>query len=144
MGRVGVMEDFNTSGKGNVSTAIILSKFVAAGKSVSIPFGDGCRYDLVLDDGGTLKKVQCKTGKLEDGVIRVLVSSPTRKTSDKTWSNKSYKGEVDLFAAYCPQNDKVYLIPADDVGVNSINLRVETPEKNRSDIRWAKDYEMGT
>lgn len=114
-----------------------------AGKTVSIPFGDGCRYDLVVDEDGKLKKMQCKTGCLKNGVIRVLVSSPTRKTKDKGWGMKDYKGEVDVFGVYCPQNDKVYIVPADEVGKNAISLRVGDAKKLRKDIRWAKDYEMG-
>ena len=34
-----------------------------AGYQVSTPFGENTRYDLVLDDGTTLTRLQCKTGQ---------------------------------------------------------------------------------
>lgn len=133
----------NTTTVGNLSMAAVLHKLVAAGKNVSVPFGDGCRYDLVLEKEDKLLRVQVKTGKLDAGVIRVLVSSPTRKTKGKGWGMKDYKGQVDVFAVYCPQNDKVYIVSADNVGKNQIYLRVDQPKKMRKDIRWAKDCELG-
>jgi hypothetical protein len=50
---------------------------------------------------------------------------------------------VDLFIVYCPQNDSVYVIPADEVPSREIYLRV-IPSRNQQGkrVRWAKDYEL--
>ena len=40
-----------------------------AGYAVSVPFGENTRYDLVIDDGQRLARVQCKTGRLRKGAI---------------------------------------------------------------------------
>jgi PD-(D/E)XK endonuclease len=42
------------------------------GFAVLLPFGENTRYDLVVDDGAELRRVQCKTGRLYKGAIRFL------------------------------------------------------------------------
>lgn len=44
--------------RGNVSEGIVLSAYVNAGFVVSIPFGTGASYDLVVDAGHGLFKIQ--------------------------------------------------------------------------------------
>ena len=45
------------------------------GYAVSVPFGENTRYDLVVDDGETLQRVQCKTGRLRGGAVRFATCS---------------------------------------------------------------------
>ncbi len=40
----------NASRKGDETEAVILSRLMTFGVSVSVPFGDSDRYDLVVDD----------------------------------------------------------------------------------------------
>ena len=60
----------NTKQTGDVTEARIIAVLIEAGYSVSIPFGDNDRYDLVLDTGNKLRRVQCKTGWIEGDVVR--------------------------------------------------------------------------
>jgi hypothetical protein len=47
---------------GNKSESIALSAYLDAGFTVSLPFGTGASYDLVVDAGGQrLYKIQVKT-----------------------------------------------------------------------------------
>ena len=46
---------------GNIGEAKAISWLVEHGISVSIPFGDNERYDLVIDNNGSLERVQVKT-----------------------------------------------------------------------------------
>jgi PD-(D/E)XK endonuclease len=50
----------NPTSKGKTGEAVILAALVKLGKSVLIPWGEE-RYDLALDDGGKLVRIQCKT-----------------------------------------------------------------------------------
>ena len=56
---------------------------------------------------------------------------------------KSYEGQVDLFAAYSPYNDKVYLLRLRETTKSCTRLRVD-PAKNKqqSGIRNAERYEI--
>jgi PD-(D/E)XK endonuclease len=55
----------NPTGKGKTTEAVILATLVKLGKSVSILWGEE-RYDLALDEGGRLMRIQCKTGHIRD------------------------------------------------------------------------------
>jgi len=56
---------------------------------------------------------------------------------------RSYVGEVDVFIVYCPDLDRIYAIPVDDVPLSEGSLRVEpTANGQKKGIRWAADYEL--
>jgi hypothetical protein len=58
---------------------------------------------------------------------------------------KEYRGQIDYFAAFCPDNGKVYLVPVADAPDFQCFLRLNPPRNNQhANIRWAKDYEIGT
>jgi len=126
---------------GDISEAEIIVALLKLGKTVLKPIGDNNRYDLVIEEDGNFFRVQCKTGKMVNGSIRVAVKSIY--LSSKGPVIKNYKGQVEFFAVYCPQIDKVYLVPEEEVGVNQISLRVEATKQNHPKIRWAKQYEIG-
>jgi hypothetical protein len=54
---------------GNISEGIVLSAYINAGFAVSIPFGGGVSYDLIVDTDSHLYKVQVKTAWLSGGCI---------------------------------------------------------------------------
>ncbi|HYP51538.1 MAG TPA: group I intron-associated PD-(D/E)XK endonuclease [Pyrinomonadaceae bacterium] len=55
---------------GNSSESIVLSAYIKAGFTVSIPFGSGASYDLLVDTGTDIFKVQVKTAWISQGVIK--------------------------------------------------------------------------
>jgi hypothetical protein len=126
---------------GHRAEAAILAELVKRGYRVLLPFGVNQRYDLVLDCDGRFLRAQCKTGRLREGVIECRTQSIQSNTRGSRW--RSYTGEIDLFIVYCPQNDSVYVVPADEVPGRGMHLRVNPP-RNRQDkrVRWAKDYEL--
>lgn len=132
---------------GDESQAMVLARLVQAGKQVLTPFGENVRYDLVLDDDNKFIRVQIKTGRLRAGVIRFNTCSYTyhhpNNRGMKVYKH-DYRGAADLFGVYCPETDGVYLVPVDDVGVNTGSLRVEPTHNNQvKKIRWAQKFEVG-
>ena len=126
-----------TREKGNVSEARILAAFVAAGYLVSVPFGSGHKYDFVIDDSTRLLRVQCKTGRIKNGVLVFNAYSQSGNGGVKA----SYRGVADLFAVLNPEDDKVYLIPVNEVGVTDVSLRLSpTLNKQTQGVRWAEFY----
>jgi len=65
----------DTARRGNEAEARILAELVRRGFGVAIPFGDGSPYDLVLDLGDSLLRVQCKRGWLRRGCLVFNVRS---------------------------------------------------------------------
>ena len=126
---------------GEISEAKILADLVSHGYKVSIPFGEDCRYDLVIEDSnGTLKKVQCKTGRFRDGAIVFHSFSVDLKSQ----LAKDYVGQVDYFAVYCFETNLTYLVPmTDDLPLREVSMRVIDSKNNqKSRIRLASQYQI--
>src|SRR5687767_1955392 len=49
-----------TQRKGDIATSRAIATFTAMGYDVSIPLTESAAYDLVIDDGHQLARVQCK------------------------------------------------------------------------------------
>ena len=49
-----------TQRKGDIATARAIATFTARGYDVSIPLTESAAYDLIVDDGRDLVRVQCK------------------------------------------------------------------------------------
>jgi hypothetical protein len=126
-----------TGERGNLSEARILAAFVAAGYFVSVPFGSGHKYDFVIDDGTGLYRVQCKTGRVKHGALLFNAYSKPGNGSVRM----SYRGLADLFAILNPEDDKVYLVPVNEVGATDVSLRLAPALNNQMQgVRWAESY----
>jgi PD-(D/E)XK endonuclease len=135
----------NTHATGDRTEAILMSYLLGSYDTVLIPFGNGRRYDLVLEDADRrFFRVQCKTGWIEQGAICFNTCSASYRngrSASGARRTRGYAGEVDFFGVYCPATGEAYLVPVDHVGNRLGVLRVEPPRNNQSkNIRWAKDY----
>ncbi|HEX8847266.1 MAG TPA: group I intron-associated PD-(D/E)XK endonuclease [Pyrinomonadaceae bacterium] len=123
---------------GNEAEGVVLGQYMKAGLRVCIPFGTGGPYDLAVDTGVRIVKVQVKTATFEKGCV--LCKTRRRNASYDRTMRRYEKGEVDYFAVYCPQLNEVYAIPFEDTRV-SASLRIKpTINKQKKYVRWAKDY----
>jgi PD-(D/E)XK endonuclease len=132
---------------GDRTTLAVMAALRSAGFALLVPFGENTRYDLVIDDGVSLGRVQCKTGRLRKGAVRFKAcSSYAHHRRTEGSRTRPYSGEVDFFAIHCPETDGVYLVPLDDLPVKHQGaLRVEKPlNAQRKHIRFAEKYEIGT
>lgn len=129
----------NTKEIGEKSEAIILAHLIKLGYSVSLPFGDNQRYDMIIDKrNGKLLRAQCKTGKFKNGIIDFNTCSKNRDTNEPL----NYRGQIEIFLIYCPDLDKVYEVDVNKAPLNSMFLRVDNPKLSNSKINWAKDFEI--
>jgi hypothetical protein len=133
----------NASDKGTQTEAVILSELAKVGYTVLVPFGPA-RYDLAIDgrDGGGIKTVQCKTGRIRGGCIIWDACSQHPVTQVRA----NYRGQVDYFGVWCPEaGEHVYLVPVEMVGIREGSLRVD-PLKSKAPkstgYRWAKDFQV--
>ena len=127
---------------GQRTEAVVLAELVRRGHDVLVPFGHNHRYDLVVDLGDRFLTVQCKTGRLRGGSIEFKAQSVRTNTSGSRF--RSYRGEVDVFAVFCPDTERVYLVPVDDAPGAQGHLRVDPTANHQTvGIRWAADHELG-
>jgi hypothetical protein len=132
----------DTTAKGSLSEAKILAKLLEHGWEVLLPWRRMRRYDFVIERNGRFFKVQCKTGKLSQD--KAYVAFATCNVNGTSQVRRSYVGEIDYFAVYCPDNDMAYLVPlSDDLGLAGCKLRILPPKNNQtSRIRLAEDYQL--
>jgi hypothetical protein len=131
---------------GDRSTVAVILGLQAAGFTVLIPFGENARYDLAIDEGGRLARVQCKTGRLRRGVILFNACSTYQHHARPTAASRHYQGQIEYFAVYCPQTGGVYVVPIEDAPVTSnATLRVEPARNGQGKrIRPAAMYQIGS
>jgi PD-(D/E)XK endonuclease len=130
---------------GDRTTLAVMLALRELGLGVLVPFGENSRYDLVIDDGNSLSRVQCKTGRFYGGVVVFKVCSSYAHHRNPGSRARDYLGQIDYFAVYCPQTTGVYLVPIADVPLRwEARLRV-TPSRNHQQqrVRLAADYEIG-
>jgi PD-(D/E)XK endonuclease len=135
----------HTDKTGDISEAAIITRLLQSGYIVLTPYGKNHRYDLLIEDAdGQFWRIQCKTGWLEEEqtVIKFATASSYNHTAkQKGW--RHYRGQIDFFAVYVEQLEKVYFVPVDTVGTVEATLRL-APTKNKQEkhVRWALDYEL--
>jgi len=115
-----------------------LAAFAKRGFEVLVPFGDGQPYDLVVELGTSMLRVQCKRAWPSKGCL--LFNS---HSTDHGQGRRSYRGLADIFGVYFPQNDGVYLVPVHEILAVKGSLRLEPTRNNqRRGVRFAADYKI--
>ena len=137
------MRQLTTGQKGAAAEAEIAAAAIRSDLVVLRPLCEGGRYDLVIDIGTQLLRVQCKWASRVGNVLsaRCLTSRHTPRGYLRTTYSAA---EVDAIGAYAPATDRCYLIPIREVeGQAMISLRVAPTGNNQArHIRWARDYEL--
>jgi hypothetical protein len=129
----------DTKSIGDISEMMVALALSRAGYFVAKPFGENCRYDLIIDRGDALFRVQVKTGRLRNGAI--LFNTYSSHYHRSGGGCRAYTNEIDYFGIYCPGLNAVYLVPISHTSPMSGTLRVQ-PTKNgqSSQVRWAQPY----
>ena len=103
----------DTKSIGELSELIVAAELGRAGYHVSLPLGESKRYDLIVDDGESLFRVQVKTGRLRNGAIlfgSLRWSEPrNRQYSKIRWAKDYLVSKVPL--------PKLILVGSGDVDV---------------------------
>jgi hypothetical protein len=99
-----------TDQKGNIAEAAIVATAVKLGIDVYRPVGEGGRYDMIFEVDEHLIRVQCKWAPRHGDVV-VLRCYSCRRNRDGLVRRKYVAGEIDAFAAYCPDTDSCYFLP---------------------------------
>ena len=129
----------NTAQRGLVGQTIILAKLVELGKEVLLPWGDHRRYDIAYYEPGDafkaarLVRIQCKVGWFYDDEAGIEFSTMSVLVKPgKGHVRRGYRGEIEYFAVYCPDNGKIYLVPVDNVPDGSkAKLRLKRTKNNQ-------------
>ena len=131
--------------KGAIAEAAITAAAVELGFVVLRPFPEGRRYDLVIDTGPDLLRVQCKWGRLKGSVIVVILATCRYTPSHGYVRTRYTPDDVDGVAVYCHDLKQCYYLPIDTVaGRSGMHLRVGPAANNqRAAINFAEQYRFG-
>src|SRR5687768_8734678 len=102
---------------GDRTTLAVMWALHEAGYALLVPFGENIRYDIAIDDGRELRRVQCKTGRLRNGAIQFAACSSYAHHPNPKMTRRSYVGEIDYFGVHCPETGGVYLVPIEDAAL---------------------------
>jgi hypothetical protein len=109
----------NTKLQGNIGLGQAIAYFTRLGYIVSLPLNDSQKYDLIVDDGSSLKRVSVKTSryKADSGSYYVLLKQAggSRKAATSTNFNNT---SADLLFVWCA-DDSRYLIPCPKIPAKS-------------------------
>lgn len=112
------------------------------GINVSIPWGDGLRYDQVWDVNGKLLRIQIKTAKeIDEGTAITFPCKSTNRIHGKSVSQRYTPEEVDAIVTI--YKNQLYYVPIEETTSTDKKLRFSLPKnKQFTNINWAVDYRV--
>jgi PD-(D/E)XK endonuclease len=137
------VNELTPSQKGAAAEAEIAAAFIRLNLVVLRPLCEGRRYDLVIDTGRQLLRVQCKWASRRGNVLTARCI--TSRHTPRGYLRSTYSAEeIDAIATYAPDTDCCYLIPVEEVeGHSALSLRMAPTHNNQAlHVRWARDYEL--
>lgn len=137
----------NTKDKGSLVEAKIMTKFLTMGYKVSLPWGENSSYDMVVDTGDALLRVQCKKSRMVNGSLCFNIGSVQYTKEKKKHTKISCKHDkIDAFATYCDETAGYYLIPVVDLLECKHECRLRhdplPPLHKEREVKWSRDYEI--
>lgn len=134
-----------TQSKGNIVELKCIAKFIEMGYECSIPYGNGAKYDFIVDVNGELLRIQCKASHnpSKDGEVdynAFMFKTVSQTTNTKKITQHRYTDNmIDYFATV--YRDNVYIIPVDECSTAK-TLRLAPPNNGNNNYNKAEDYEI--
>ena len=129
--------------KGDLAELAVAHDLVRRGFRVAFPYGEDCNYDLIVDRGDSLERIQVKYHR-SDGAVIVVRCRTHSLTNGKVRVVKHYTSAIiDWLAVYDRTTSRCYYVPASELGDGRsiMHLRL-TPARSgrRKGIHVATDY----
>jgi len=133
----------NTSNTKGIKTELeIILKFIELGYSVSIPYGNNNRYDLILDIGDKLNKVQCKTSRHNKNNSYTINTSNTITNRNISKTKYYTPDQIDCIASIIEGN-LIIINVLDVYKVKQKVFRITTPLKsNTTKVNLIEDFTL--
>ena len=133
----------NTKKLGNLTELQCMTYLYGLGYSISIPFGNADKYDLILDVNNKLYTIQIKHSSEHidvNGEAEYIKFNCTWQSHNAHgYTRTKYQtNEVDFFATF--YNGQCYLVPVEECSVEKI-LRIKLPKNNqRKGVSFLEEY----
>lgn len=133
----------NTKKLGNLTELQCMTYLYGLGYSISIPFGNADKYDLILDVNDKLYKIQikhCSEYLDANGEVDYVKFKCTWQSHNMTgYVRMQYQEtEIDYFATF--YKGKCYLVPQQECSYEK-RLRIQPPKNGQiKGVSFLKDY----
>ena len=119
---------------GSISELKFMCLCLSMDISVSIPYGDNDKYDVVIESDGKINRIQIKScSKVKNGGFEAATSSGAKV-------KELYKKiDVDIFAIHLITVDVWYIIPVEVINTKTIVLRPNSSKCKYSKYKQAYD-----
>lgn len=135
-----------TQQKGLKTELHCLQDFIELGYQCLLPYGDSCKYDVAVDIGNKILRIQCKTSRWSNDTKEAQVAfeiatccqtTNTQKTTRYKYSEK----EIDYF--YTWFQGQGYLVSIKEATGSTFRWRYEYPlSGQKSGIHIADNYKL--
>lgn len=130
----------NTNRKGDKAEFAVKKAYLDLGYNVLTPENSGLYYDIVVEKD-KFYKVQVKTAEERDDVLLLRCGKHSRNGKIRPYRSS----EVDLFALYYSEKDRVYEIPFEDAPETAMFLRTNACKNGQTqNVNWAENYKLQT
>lgn len=120
--------------KGDFAAAHAISYFMTNGYEVCLPIGDKRPYDLVVEQGGAVWRVQIKYAGWYSGDRKYKAALRTMGGNQSFYSAKKYtETDFDLLFVYV-ENGRKFLIPWKEL-TNRNSLSIEASKFSKYEVK---------
>lgn len=137
----------NTLQKGMLTELHCIEKFIELGYFCSVPYGDSCKYDIIVDINNKLYRIQCKSSTWAKDTSQekvAFIMSTNHTTTNTTGVTRyTYNAEqVDYFYTYF--EGEHYLVPIQEIeGKSTFRFRyLKNVGNQKANIHIAEEYQL--
>jgi len=157
-----VMRELGAMTRDNVQRGVqgetaVLNRLVQKGFEVLIPWGGHRRYDIAyfatvehrnfgffVYRENHLVRIQVKIGRLTSDKSGVDFNTTSVHPRGDKHYRRDYAGDAEYFGVYCPDLDRVYMVPVSEAPRSGhMTLRLTQPKTaQKGGYHFARDYEL--
>lgn len=122
----------HTKSIGDYAELKVAAEFMKKGFIVSRPLAEYAAYDLIVDTGEKMLRIQVKARSITKGAVVVQNAS----------ANRRYKeNDFDIVACLCIDTDEIAVFAREDITGATNNFRIVESKNNQAiGVRFFKDY----
>lgn len=129
----------NTKDKGDLAEVMVLADLMKQGFKLSVPVGDNSRYDLIVDRGDKLERVQVKYIESDHEVVRINGRSNVFKAGRTFTETKYSTSDIDWLAAYDKSTDRCYYVSALELGEGMTQVALRLKPSRNNQVKRTRD-----
>ena len=129
--------------KGDTAEMMVAADLVKRGYRIAFPYGEDSDYDLIVERGDKLERIQVKYTESRNNVIVVKCKSHSLTNGEIRRTKYYTAAMIEWLAVYDRTSERCYYVPAAELGDgrSQMHLRLGPPLNGQTmGLHWAADY----